>query len=171
MNTRRQALAYATALSASALAPRWGLANEQTAPPLPEVGEVFTLPSVELLNGQMFTAQPNQSLVVYWWASTCPFCALQSPEMDKLYRRMAPQGMAFLGLSIDKTPQRAADYLKLRGYTFPSAWVTPAFAQARPKPQGLPITVVRGANAQVLQAERGQLFPEDVADMARWVKG
>jgi thiol-disulfide isomerase/thioredoxin len=171
MSTRRQALAYASALGATALAPRIAAASEVNAPPLPAVGEVFAVPSIKRLDGTPFTADPNQVLVLYWWASTCPFCALQSPEMDKLYRAMAPKGMAFLGLSIDKTPQRAQDYLKLKGYVWPSAWVTPAFAQARPKPQGLPITVVRGANARVLQAERGQLFPEDVAEMARWVKG
>ncbi len=89
------------------------------------------MPSIKRLDGTPFTADLNQVLVLYWWASTCPFCALQSPEMDKLYRAMAPKGMAFLGLSIDKTPQRAQDYLKLKGYVWPLGL---GHARSLPKP-------------------------------------
>ncbi|MBS0301580.1 MAG: TlpA family protein disulfide reductase, partial [Proteobacteria bacterium] len=37
------------------------------------------------------------------------------------------------------------------------------------KPEGLPVTVVRGKDGRVAQAEKGQLFPEDVALLARWL--
>ena len=37
------------------------------------------------------------------------------------------------------------------------------------KPEGLPVTVVRGKDGRVAQAEKGQLFAEDVAELARWV--
>jgi hypothetical protein len=39
----------------------------------------------------------------------------------------------------------------------------------QPKPPGLPVTVVRGRDGRVLMAEAGQLFPEDVADIARFL--
>jgi hypothetical protein len=38
-----------------------------------------------------------------------------------------------------------------------------------PKPKGLPITLVRGRNGRVLQAEKGQMFAEDVEQLARWL--
>jgi len=109
-------------------------------------------------------------LVVYWWASTCPFCALQSPEMQKLWEaeRRKPQGLLFLTLSIDRKPEDALQYLHKKGYTFPAGFVTPQVHRALPKPKGLPITVVRGRDGRVLQAEKGQLFPEDVELLGRW---
>ena len=143
-------------------------ASEAKAPPLPEVGAVVKLPPVTLLDGRGFQAQPAKPLLVYWWASTCPFCALQSPEMQKLWHKLSGQGLQMLALSVDRKAQDAALYLQKRGYTFPTAWVTPAFQAALPKPKGLPITLVLDGKGQVLQAEKGQLFAEDVEQLARW---
>jgi hypothetical protein len=47
--------------------------------------------------------------------------------------------------------------------------VTPAVARVLPKPKGLPVTVVRGRDGRVRMAEAGQLFPEDVAEIARFL--
>lgn len=149
-------------------------AQEAKAPALPEVGTVLRLPEVTLFDGHLF--RPAQAdgrvLVVYWWASTCPFCALQSPEMQKLWdqqRALGNKGLQFLTLSIDRKPEDATNYLKKKGYTFPAGFVTPEIQRLMPKPRGLPITLVRGRDGKLLQAERGQLFPEDVEQLARWV--
>jgi len=72
-------------------------------------------------------------------------------------------------LSIDRTADAARRYLQQRGYTFPSAWVTPEVQRAMPKPKGLPITLVRGRDGRIVMAERGQLFPEDVEGIARFL--
>jgi len=147
-------------------------AVEAKAGPLPALGTPLPLPEVALLDGGVF--QPAQAegrvLVIYWWASTCPFCALQSPEMQKLWlaERDKPQGLQLLTLSIDRKREDAQAYLKKKGYTFPAGYVTPEIQRVCPKPKGLPITLVRGRDGRVLQAERGQLFPEDVELLARW---
>jgi hypothetical protein len=107
--------------------------------------------------------------LIYWWASTCPFCAQQSPEMQKFWRAHQDRGLQMLALSVDRTPQEASVYLQKKSYTFPSAWVTPEIQRVLPKPRGLPVTLVRGRDGRVLQAERGQLFPEDVEQLAHWL--
>jgi thiol-disulfide isomerase/thioredoxin len=146
-------------------------AAEAKAPPLPEVGTPLRLPQVALFDGTVF--QPAQAesrvLVIYWWASTCPFCTLQSPEMQKLWQSQAAHGLQVLTLSVDRTPQEAQNYLKKKGYTFPAGFVTPEVHRLMPKPRGLPVTLVRGRDGRVLQAEKGQLFPEDVEQLARWL--
>ena len=38
-----------------------------------------------------------------------------------------------------------------------------------PKPKGLPVTVVRGRDGRVVMAEAGQMFPEDVEQIAQWL--
>lgn len=145
--------------------------NEAKAPPLPVEGKRIAVPTLTLLDGSVFKTSQTQGriTVLYWWASTCPFCAQQSPEMQKLWQAHAAQGLQFLGLSVDKKPAEAQAYLQKRGYTWPSAWVSPEFQKALPKPRGLPVTLVLGRDSQVLQAEKGQLFPEDVVQLARWL--
>jgi cytochrome oxidase Cu insertion factor (SCO1/SenC/PrrC family) len=183
MNPQRRQMLAGAALMGSGLAPAWSqtlnlapapssASAERQAAPLPAVGSLLALPEVTLLDGTVF--RPAQAegrvLVVYWWASTCPFCALQSPEMQKLWdaERRKPQGLQFLTLSIDRKPEDALAYLQKKGYTFPTGFVTPQIHRAFPKPQGLPITMVRGRDGRVLQAEKGQLFPEDVELLGRW---
>ena len=141
------------------------------APPLPATGAALNVPEVTLFDGHVFKPDhvKGQVLVIYWWASTCPFCALQSPEMQKLWLAHKDRGLQMLALSVDRKPQEALAYLQKKGYTFPSGWVTPEIHRVLPKPRGLPITLVRGRDGKVLQAERGQMFPEDVEQLSRWL--
>ncbi|MGE0311760.1 MAG: redoxin family protein [Lautropia sp.] len=167
---RRLALSATTlALTAGTLPAR--LLAQDKGPPLPPVGAPLVLPPVPMLDGTRFdpAGADGRILVVYWWASWCPFCAQQSPEMDKLWRARGKQGLMMLGLSIDKKPQAAIDYLKRKGYVFPSGWVDADVARALPKPKGLPVTIVRGRDGRIIQAEQGQMFPEDVELMGRWL--
>ena len=166
--TRRRWLQASAA--AAALPARWAGAQKNAAP-LPALGAPYPLAAVPLLDGGRFDpAQADgRALVLYWWASWCPFCAQQSPEMQKLWESQQAKGLRMLALSIDKRPAEAEAYLRKKGYTFPAAWVSPELARHYPKPDGLPVTVVRGKDGKVVQAEKGQLFPEDVAQMARWV--
>lgn len=174
---RRRCLQHAAALgllatwpAARAQAPVPG--RENPGGPLPAVGSTLALPEVPMLDGSTFApaSAEGRVLVLYWWASWCPFCAQQSPLMDELWRAQASRGLQFLGLSIDRRPEDAVAYLRKRGYGFPSGWVSPAVAAALPKPKGLPVTLVRGRDGRVLMAEAGQLFPEDVTEIARFLR-
>jgi len=143
---------------------------EHGSPP-PKPGTPLPLPAVPLLDGGNFRPESadGQVLVLYWWASWCPFCALQSPLMNKLWLAQRGRGLQMLGLSIDKTPEEARAYLATHSYAFPSGWVTPAVAKALPRPRGLPVTIVRGRDGRVLMAEAGQLFAEDIEEIARFL--
>lgn len=146
-----------------------GAASETAA--LPALGAALALPELTLLDGSLFRPAPvpGRVTLIYWWASTCPFCALQSPEMEKFWLTHRSKGLQMLALSVDRTAQEAVTYLQKKGYTFPSAWVTPEVQRVLPKPRGLPVTLVRGRDGKLLQAERGQMFPEDVEQMAHWL--
>lgn len=163
-----------TVLAQTGAAAPSSAATEAKAGPLPTLGTPLPLPEVPLFDGSVF--RPSQAdgrvLVIYWWASTCPFCALQSPEMQKLWlsqRDKGAQGLQLLTLSIDRKREDALAYLQKKGYTFPTGFVTPEIQRILPKPKGLPITLVRGRDGRVLQAEKGQLFPEDVEQLVRWL--
>lgn len=171
VNSLRRALLGSLTLPLLARAQGTVTADDKGGPP-PRPGTPLALPAeVPLLDGGAFRAAQAEGrvLVLYWWASWCPFCALQSPHMESLWRAQQSRGLLVLGLSIDKKPEDAQAYRSKRGHTFPSGWVTPAVAQALPKPKGLPVTIVRGRDGRVAMAEAGQLFPEDVEGIARFV--
>ena len=148
-----------------------GTTAKKRSPPLPALGSALSLPDVLLLDGSRYSAASaaGQVVVVYWWASWCPFCAVQSPHIDRLWRTHRAQGLQVLGLSIDRSAEDATRYLAQRGYSFPSGMVTPAITRVLPQPQGLPVTVVRGREGRVRAAEAGQLFPEDIEQFARFL--
>ena len=167
--SRRALLSWLPALS---LAGASASGHAQKAPlPLPAVGAPLPLVAAPLIGGGQFDPQQAEGrpVVLYWWASWCPFCALQSPEVQKLWAAQAGRGLQVLALSIDQKAEDARAYLQKRGYTFPAVWLSPDLARAYPKPDGLPVTVVRGKDGRVAQAEKGQLFAEDVAELARWL--
>lgn len=169
--TRRQ---VALSLGLGALWP-WASALAQTpseaaleavAPAMPRLGDVLKVPPIRLLTGQNFQHE-RLPLLLYWWSSTCPFCALQSPSMQALWDSQKSRGLRMLALSIDKKPEDAQAYLQKRGYNFPSAWASLAWRQQFPKPKGLPITLLMDSQHKVMLAEKGQMFAEDVEAIAR----
>lgn len=140
--------------------------------PLPKLGAPMRLPDVQLLDGSFFRASEAQGsvVVVYWWASWCPFCAEQTPYVQKLWDAQRTHGLKMLGLSIDQRVDDARKYLRQRGYTFPTAFNTREIESVLPKPgKALPVTCVRGRDGRVVMAEPGQLFPEDVEQIARFL--
>lgn len=141
-------------------------ALEAVAPAMPRVGDILKVPSIRLLTGHDFQHE-RQPLLLYWWSSTCPFCALQSPSMQALWQAQKSRGLRMLALSIDKKPEDAQAYLKKRGYSFPAAWASPDWRKQFPKPKGLPITLLMDSQHQVLLAEKGQMFAEDVEVIPR----
>ena len=169
-------------LQASALAlvaPAWAQGGESA---LPKLGTRLQLPDVKLLNGETWSPQNNsaKTLVVYWWASWCPFCAVQSPHIEALWRAQKANGLGVLALSIDRQEKAASDYLKAKGYSFPAGMLTIDVAKMLPKPKGLPVVVVlkidktkTSTNAAqegvVVFAEAGEMFPEDIEGLKKYL--
>ena len=138
--------------------------------PLPPLGSTLAAPTLTLLDGSVWGPEQSRGkvLVLYWWASWCPFCAEQSPHIDALWRAHRSQGLELLALSIDKQPTAASAHLKAKGYGFPAAMATQV-AAVWPKPRGLPVVVVRGRDGKVVYAESGSLFPEDVQGLKKFL--
>ena len=158
-------------VGAAALAPHVLPANAAERP-MPALGSPMRLVDVPLFDGSIFRAREadGQILVVYWWASWCPFCALQTPHIQQLWDANRSRGLKVLGLSIDQRIEPALKYVSDRRYTFPTGHVTPGMDKALAKPgKGLPVTCVRGRDGRVLMSESGQMFPEDIEQIARFL--
>lgn len=174
MFDRRKLIQTLAALAAAGMAARaWARGSGS---PLPKVGSSLPLPAVTLLDGRTWNpaAVGGKTLVVYWWASWCPFCAVQSPHIEALWRANRAQGLEVLALSIDSKPEAAVNYMKNKGYSFPAGMLSPEVAKVLPKPAGLPVVVVLkvapdGRSGKVQFAEAGEMFPEDVEGLKKYI--
>lgn len=137
----------------------------------PGVGDKLALPDLPLIEGGSFRAAEAEGKVVlvYWWASWCPYCAEMSPHIEKLWRTRREQGLRVIGISVDRTVQAVSEHRRRKGYTFPTAIVSAGMNAALPKPPGVPVVWVRGRDGRVVMAESGQLLPEDIEEIARFL--
>ncbi|HET7772475.1 MAG TPA: TlpA disulfide reductase family protein, partial [Burkholderiaceae bacterium] len=136
-----------------------------------KLGDAVTLPSLRLADGTVLDATALRGpVLIYVWASWCPFCARQTPYYQKLYEqlRASRSSLRMVSVSIDTRPEDAIRYMNERGYTFPVSFDAAALSQALGSRPGLPRVYVIDRAGRLAVAEAGELFEEDVAAFARF---
>ena len=138
---------------------------------------MLQLPDVKLLDGSIWTPQnnPAPTLVVYWQAGWCPFCAVQSPHVQALWQTQKANGSGVLALQIDKQESAAAACVKSKCCNFHAGTVTIEVAKMLPKPRGLPVLAVSKIDktgqreGKGVFAEGGKMFPEDIEGLKKYI--
>jgi len=125
---------------------------------------------IALIDGRTLPASELRAnaVVAQIWASWCPFCGAQNPHVQKLYEAYRERGLRVVAFSIDKSVQAARDYIAKRGYTFPVAMTSPQVDEWFGPRRSLPETYVVNRTGEVVFRHRGEMFPEDIAGLARF---
>lgn len=139
--------------------------------PAPALGSLIETPRTTLLDGSVREAGAwrGKLLVIELWATWCPFCRKQNPLLDRLHRAQAARGLEVLALSIDEQPDAIKRYIAETGYGFSVARFGAAWWSVLGRPKGLPVVWVLGRDSRLLQMEIGELFPEDIELLERWL--
>ena len=89
----------------------------------PAVGARIPAFDTELLDGRTLAAATlvKRPVLVVIWASWCPVCRRELPELQKLYDKHHGAGLEILALSLDAGPIEAEDYWQEHKYSFPVA--------------------------------------------------
>ncbi len=76
--------------------------------------------SLSALDGKTYTLSTLRGKVVLvnFWATWCPPCRKEMPDMEKLYEQYAAKGFVVLGIS-DEEREKVAPFIQKQGYTFP----------------------------------------------------
>ena len=137
----------------------------------PEIGSNISWSQVKLLNDEVLKSSQlkGQVLVTYFWASWCPFCAEQTPEIEKLSVKYQSKGLFVLGVSVDKDLSAAKAHFQKHRYSFPSTWLDPQLKSDLKKPPAVPVVTVYDKSGLMVQHEKGQMFAEDVQALSRWI--
>jgi thiol-disulfide isomerase/thioredoxin len=113
------ALVVATVTTIPALATR--IATRETSVPAP----IFSL---SRLDGTVVSSSDFRGRVVVldFWATWCPACRREMPELEQLYRRYQGNSkVSFWAIDVQKngeTPEKARDFMQKAGYTLPVAF-------------------------------------------------
>lgn len=121
---------------------------------------------VKLISGKILSADQlnRETVIVQFWATWCPFCARQNPNIEALHRAAAGR-YRVLTFSIDQLPQTVIDYQRAKGYSFDVA-MSPvrgnAIFGAR---RGLPEVIVVKPGGAVAIRISGEMFEEDAREL------
>lgn len=88
------------------------------------------------------------------WATWCPPCVAEMPGINKLYKDVDQEKVAFIMLSVDQDFQKAIDYNKKKGYDFEIyqlAGGMPVMYQT----QSIPSTFVINADGKLVMTHLG----------------
>lgn len=110
----------------------------------------------------------GQPLVLNFWATWCPPCIREMPEIDRFQREFATRGWQVLGLAIDR-PQPVREFLARTpvGYTIAMAGLdgTELTRRLGNASGGLPFTVVFDREGLVAHRKLGETSFDE---LARW---
>ena len=136
------------------------------------IGDRVIWRDVTLLDGRTLPASAltGRVVVVEFWASWCPFCAKQNPQLQQLHDAHGGRGLEFLTFSIDRESAQARAYMAKHKYTFPAAMATTQSDKWFGPREGLPELYVVDRDGRVVFKEAKEMFPEDVQALARFAR-
>ena len=92
------------------------------------------------------TADQNTPLLVIFWATDCPGCIQEIPDLIALHNTFAPQGLRFLAIALAHDTPAQLDAMRSRKHLpYPIIWdktgdIATAFNQVRVTPTHFPIS-------------------------------
>lgn len=156
-----------------ALALPAGFARAQPDAAGPALGDRVQWPEVRLLDGRPLPpAQPGQDAsVVVFFSTTCPFCARHNVHVQKLRETTAGLPLRVLGVAHERDPERVRAYAAQRGLRFDFTLDQQPLHAALSRRPGIPLTCVVDRQQRLREVIRGEMFEEDVLELARWARG
>ena len=129
--------------------PAWVSDENRAAPVLQAVSLDGRQISLEALRGKV--------VLVNFWATWCPYCRHEMPDMEKFYRDYRGQGFEILALSQDDAPETVRRFMAKEGYLFPAAMAQPEQAAALGGVSRLPTSFIIDKQGRVRHKISGQV--------------
>lgn len=145
-----------TAILALAIGLYFGL-KPQNAPSYPLSGYTFDTPQGGSLD---LGALKGKVVVLNFWATWCPPCVEEMPELDDLYPQLQAQNVELIGIAID-SPANVQQFLLKTPVNYPIVLAGMAGTELGKvlgnQQGGLPFTVILDENGNQILTEAGRI--------------
>jgi len=99
----------------------------------------------------------GQAVVLNFWASWCPPCRAEMPELEQAYQDNQSGGLVVLGVNQGEQQPVAADFVQQFGLTFPVVLDQDLLASRTYKVNSLPTTFFIDRNGIIRERVTGQM--------------
>lgn len=111
----------------------------------------------------------GKAVFMNFWATWCPPCVAEMPNIHSLYKKVDPNKIAFVMVSLDDDPNTAAKFLEQKSYTFPVYKISGNRPQAYSS-QTIPTTYIISPNGKIV-AKRQGLASYDTDEFREFLTG
>lgn len=118
--------------------------------------------SVTTLDGETLhlARRTGEVLVVNFWATWCPPCRVEIPDLISLHEELHGAGLTVLGIAVDEGEEVVQPFVEEQGINYPIVVDDGRIADAFGGVYGLPTTYVINPDGEVIHRTIG-LFPID----------
>lgn len=108
------------------------------------------------INGESvdFSTFKGKTVFLNFWATWCPPCIAEMPDIHDLYNKVQNEDIVFVMLSQDKDFQKAIDYIKKKEYDFPVYSLNSRLPQVYHS-QSIPTTFVISPKGKIVSKRSG----------------
>jgi thiol-disulfide isomerase/thioredoxin len=178
MNRRTWILAGGTGAAAAAAGVAWRLASQPKTPAaapavLDEASTAFWQTSFPQPDGQalVMASLRGQPLVLNFWATWCPPCVKEMPELDRFAKQFNAQGGRVVGLAVDNA-KAVRDFLQRAPVSYAIALAgfdgTDLSRKLGNTSGALPFTAVFARSGALVQRKLGETGYDELRG---WTKG
>ena len=105
-------------------------------------------------NRKSFTDFKGKVVFMNIWATWCPPCVAEMPDIHELYQDVKDKNIEFVMISVDKDFQKAKDFVKKKGFEFPIYQVAGAMPQVY-ESRAIPTTFVISPDGRIVSRKEG----------------
>jgi thiol-disulfide isomerase/thioredoxin len=99
---------------------------------------------------------PGKKVVLLnFWATWCPPCRLEMPQLQTLHERYQDKGLQILAINVEEDEKTVRDFLSQRTLSFPVLLDREGLVAARYRVEAFPTTVLLDAEGKVFHVTAG----------------
>ena len=123
------------------------------------VGSVAVDFTLEALDGTEVSLSQYRGDVVLinFWATWCPPCRAEIPDIEDAYRARKDEGLVVLGVSVEQSRAAVAPFVELAGMTYPVLLDELSQVYNTYRAPGLPMSILVDNNGVIQARHIGQL--------------
>ncbi|BBP01885.1 hypothetical protein SFSGTM_25930 [Sulfuriferula nivalis] len=106
-------------------------------------------------------------VIVSFWATWCPYCRHEMPEIQSFYRDWHNKGVEILALSIEDDPALVAQFMRQEAYSFTAAIADATTQQAFGKIDKVPMSFIIDKKGVIRHKIDGQVYYGRLEDLVQ----